>query len=352
MFDAFSLKTFQSKVALLVAIALSSCTAPTVTTSTSGSTAEDLSEGKLQIVTTFLPMTNFTQAVAGDRATVTQLLPLNVTPHDYQSKPQDVRRLAEADVLVENGLALESFLAELVENADNPNLKVVDASEGIVVVPFNEDPSDEEHSDEEHSDEEHSLENEKENGDHDNEQDDEHGHGKYDPHIWLDPKRAIQQVENIRDALIAADSEGADAYTTNAAVYIQKLKSLDSEIKAALSSYNGQSFVTYHEFAHYFATSYGLEVIHLVRVPEDNATPADVQRVIQAAKASQLKTLLSEPQKKGSPFAAIAQDLDVQVSVFDPLETSGPEGLNPDYYLTVMGQNLDNLKAAFSQSSL
>ncbi len=346
MSDTFSLKTFKSKVALLLAIALSSCTAPTVTKPTGSSPAEALPEDKLQIVTTFLPMTNFTQAVAGDRATVTQLLPLNVSPHDYQSKPQDVRRLAEADVLVENGLALESFLGGLVENADNPDLKVVDASEGIAVVPFIEDPSDEDRSDEEHS-----LENEKENGDHDNEPDDEHGHGKYDPHIWLDPKRAVQQVENIRDALIAADPEGADAYTANAAAYIQKLKSLDSQISTALSSYNRQSFVTYHDFAHYFATSYGLKVIHLVRVPEDNATPADVQRVIQATKASQLKTLLSEPQQKDSPFAAIAQDLSVHVSVFDPLETSGPEGLDPDYYLTVMGQNLDNLKAAFSQSS-
>ncbi len=346
MLNTFSLKPFQFKVALLLAIALSSCTAPTVTTSTSRSTAEDLPQDKLQIVTTFLPITNFTQAVAGDRAKVTQLLPLNVSPHDYQSKPQDVRRLAEADVLVENGLALESFLGGLVENADNPDLKVVDASEGIAVVPFNEDPSDKNRSAAEHS-----LENEKENGDPDNDHNDEHGHGKNDPHIWLDPKRAIQQVENIRDALIAADPEGADAYTANATAYIQKLQSLDGQISTALRSYKGQSFVTYHDFAHYFATSYGLKVIHLVRVPEDNATPADVQRVIQAAKASQLKTLLSEPQEKSSPFAAIAQDLGVQVSVFDPLETSGPEGLSADYYLTAMGQNLDNLKAAFSQSS-
>ncbi len=350
MSNAFNLKTFKSPVALLLAIALSSCTGSAVTRSNGGSTAEDLPEGTLQIVTTFLPMTNFTQAIAGDRATVTQLLPLNVTPHDYQAKPQDVRRLAEADVLIENGLALESFLVGLVENADNPDLTVVDASEGIAVVPFNK---------------EHSLENEQNNHNHDHnhEHDDDpsnhhgdhhdeaHDHGEYDPHVWLDPKRAIQQVENIRDALIATDLEGADTYTANAAAYIQKLQTLDSEISEALSAYNGQSFVTYHDFAHYFATGYGLEVIHLVRVPEDNATPADVQRVIQAVKASQLKTLLSEPQQNDSPFAAIAQDLSIQVSVFDPLETSGPEGLNPDYYLTVMGQNLDNLKAAFSQSS-
>lgn len=349
--DTFSFKTFKSQVALLLAIALSSCTAPAVTKSNSGSTADAPPEDKLQIVTTFLPMTDFTQAVAGDRATVTQLLPLNVSPHDYQSKPQDVRRLAEADVLVENGLALESFLAGLVKNADNPDLKIVDASKGISVNTFAAEDSDVDHSATDHSDAEHSLENQKEDSDHDNEHDDEHSHGKYDPHIWLDPKRAVQQVENIRDALIAADPEGADAYTANAAVYIQKLQSLDSKISTVLKSYSGQSFVTYHDFAYYFAASYGLKVIHLVRVPEDNATPADVQRVIQATKASQLKTLLSEPQQKGSPFAAIAQDLDVQVSVFDPLETSGPEGLSPDYYLTVMGQNLDNLQAAFSQSN-
>jgi zinc transport system substrate-binding protein len=257
--------------------------------------------------------------VAGDRAQVTQLLPLNVGPHDYQAKPQDAQRLASADVLIENGLSFESFLKDLVANAGNADLVVVDASEGIEPIAMA--------------------------GEH------HEAHGPNDPHVWLDPKKAIQQVENIRDALIAADPESQAIYTANAAAYIKQLQTLDQSISTALAPYAGKTFVTYHDFAEPFARSYGLAVEHLVNVPESNAAPADVQRVIKAAQASNLKTLLSEPQQQGSPFAAVAKDLGVTVSIFDPMETSGPEGLAPDYYLTVMNANLEQLEAAFGKAT-
>ncbi len=316
-----------------MAIALSSCAATSSPSAVSETGAET---DALQVVTTFLPMTNFTQAVAGDRAQVTQLLPLNVGPHDYQAKPQDAQRLAEADVLIQNGRSFESFLTDLVANAGNADLVVVDASEGIEPMAAEGEHSEKEkaHESEAHAEaEEHA-----------------HEHGPEDPHVWLDPKKAIQQVENIRDALIAADPEGQSVYTANAAAYIKDLQALDESISEALTPYAGKTFVTYHDFAAHFADSYGLEVEYLVNVPEGNASPADVRRVIEAAKASSLKTLLSEPQQQGSPFDAVAKDLGVAVSSFDPMETSGPEGLNPDYYLTVMGENLDHLKAAFGKA--
>jgi zinc transport system substrate-binding protein len=317
---ANSLKlTIQWATGLAMAIALSSCTATSGDPASEANTEANAETDTLQVVTTFLPMTNFAQAVAGDRAQVTQLLPLNVGPHDYQAKPQDAQRLTSADVLIENGLSFESFLKDLVANAGNADLVVVDASEGIEPIAMA--------------------------GEH------HEAHGPNDPHVWLDPKKAIQQVENIRDALIAADPESQAIYTANAAAYIKQLQTLDQSISTALAPYAGKTFVTYHDFAEHFARSYGLAVEHLVNVPESNAAPADVQRVIKAAQASNLKTLLSEPQQQGSPFAAVAKDLGVTVSIFDPMETSGPEGLAPDYYLTVMNANLEQLEAAFGKAT-
>jgi len=133
---------------------------------------------------TFLPITQFTQW--RDRAEVTQLLPTNVGPHDYQAKPEDAQKLSQADV--GNGLEMEEFLEDLVKNC-SPNLKIIDSAKellrsqlkklkgmimtirkvrnrlkrGTVMIMANSIL------------------------------------------IWLDPKRAIQQVENIRDGLIAAD---------------------------------------------------------------------------------------------------------------------------------------------------
>lgn len=347
------LQQCQLSIALLSALALGSCAS-----SPSGETNSTQGDPKLQVTTTFLPMTNFTKAVAGDRAQVTQLLPNNIGPHDYQAKPEDVQKLAKADVLVKNGLEMEAFLEDMVKNAGNSELAVVDSSEGIAVIPNEEEHGDEHegedhaegHEGEDHEGEEHAEGDEHEGEDHDEKKDHAeggHDHGENNPHIWLDPKRAVQQVENIRDGLIKADPDGKSTYEANAAAYIDELKKLDTEFTEQLKPYTGKTFVTYHDFADYFARSYDLKVEYLVGIPDENASPEDVKRVIDAAKSSNLKTLLSEPQASGNPFTALAQDLKVQVGKFDPLETGGTDALEADYYLSAMRANLKSLTTAF-----
>jgi zinc transport system substrate-binding protein len=291
---------------------------------------------KLQVVTTFTPITDFTKAVAGDRADVKQLLPTNIGPHDYQAKPEDAQQLAKADVLVKNGLEMESFLEDLVKNAGNTSLKVIDSSQGVQTV-ATESPEGHDHAHE-------SKENRSAGADHD--------HGESNPHIWLDPKRALQQVTNIRDGLIAADPAGKAVYAANANAYIDRLKQLDAEFTEKLRPFTGKTFVTYHDFAPYFAQSYNLKAQFLVGIPEENAAPGDVQRVINAAKSYNLKTLLTEPQVEGNSFSALAKDLKVQVSYFDPMETAGEKGMQPDYYFTVMRQNLTNLQTALAGNAV
>jgi zinc transport system substrate-binding protein len=321
-------------VASAIALSLGSCASntPSPNSETPQAQLSPLATAGLRVVTTFIPMTNFTQAVAGDRAQVTQLLPTNVGPHDYQAKPEDIQKIAKANVLIENGLGLEEFLGDLVKNAGNPNLKVIDASQGVPTL-SNEAMEGHEHEKEESPTKA------------------GHEHGEFNPHIYLDPKRAIQQVENIRDGLITADPAGKETYTANAAAYIQKLKQLDAEFTQSLTPFAGKTFVTYHDFAPYFAQSYNLKADFLVGIPEENASPDDVKRVMNAAKQSNLKTLLTEPQSSGNPFSALAKDLNVQIGTFDPLETGGANSLQPDYYLEMMRQNVKNLETAFSGKS-
>lgn len=358
------LQQCQLSIALLSALALGSCAS-----SPSGETNSTQDDSKLQVTTTFLPITNFTKAVAGDRAQVTQLLPNNIGPHDYQAKPEDIQKLAKADILVMNGLEMEAFLEDMVKNAGNSELAMVDSSEGVAVIPNEEEHGDEhkgekegdDHDHEDHKDEDHEGEEHAEGDDHgdeDHAEDEDHDekkdhaegghdHGENNPHIWLDPKRAIQQVENIRDGLIKADPDGKSTYEANAAAYIDQLKQLDTEFTEQLKPYAGKTFVTYHDFADYFARSYDLKVEYLVGIPDENASPEDVKRVINAAKSSNLKTLLSEPQASSNPFTALAQDLKVQVGTFDPLETGGTDALEADYYLSAMRANLKSLTTAF-----
>jgi zinc transport system substrate-binding protein len=286
-----------------------------------------------KVVTTFLPITLFTRAVAGDCASVTSLIPPNLGPHDFQAKPGVLTALRQARVLVKNGLEMEGFLDKLVASAGNSQLKVIDSSRGVTTLETD-------HHGEAHG---------KEHGHHD-----DHGsapghdHGAVNPHIWLDPLRAVQQVETIRDGLVKADPSCAEGYRRNAAAFTAELKKLNSEITAQLQPYRGKTFVAFHDFAPYFAQRYGLKAEYLVDVPEINPSPVDLQRVAAAVKRSQLKALVSEPQEGNRSFNALASDLGVKIVAFDPLETASERASgDPATYLSVMRRNAADLRQAF-----
>ena len=290
-----------------------------------------------KVVTTFLPITLFTRAVAGDCATVTALIPPSLGPHDFQAKPGDLTALRQAGVLVKNGLEMEGFLGKLVAAAENPQLMVIDSSRGVATLESAE-----------HGDG-HGHDGDHDHGD-DHGHDHGHDHGAVNPHIWLDPLRAVQQVATIRDGLIQADPSCADGYRRNAAAFTAQLKQLNSEIASQLEPYRGKTFVAFHDFAPYFAQRYGLKADYLVDVPELNPAPADLQRVAAEVKSSQLKALLSEPQEGNRSFNTLAKDLGVKVVVFDPMETATEEASrNPATYVSVMRRNVADLRQAFGQ---
>ena len=285
------------------------------------------SSKQFKVLTTFMPISLFTKAVAGNCAEVQALIPANSGPHDFQAKPADLNALRQAKVLVKNGLGMEGFLGKLIASADNKDLLVIDSSRGITTL---DSPAEEGHAEEAHSSHSHS------------------NHGEVNPHIWLDPLRAVSQVENIRDGLVKADPSCAASYRRNAATYIAKLQTLNAEISNQLNPYQGKTFVAFHDFAPYFANRYKLKADFLVDVPELNPSPADLMRVAAEVKRSQLKALLSEPQEGGRSFNALAKDLGVKISVFDPMETGSVQASqNPATYFKVMRSNVADLIKAF-----
>ena len=287
----------------------------------------DKSAKPFKVLTTFMPITLFTKAVAGNCAEVQALIPANSGPHDFQAKPADLIALRQAKLLVKNGLGMENFLTKLINSAGNKDLLVIDSSRGITTL---DSPEEEGHSEPDHSNHSHSS------------------HGEVNPHIWLDPLRAIKQVENIRDGLVKADPSCAASYRSNAATYVAKLKTLNAEITNQLNPYQGKTFVAFHDFAPYFADRYKLKADFLVDVPELNPSPADLLRVAADVKRSQLKALLSEPQEGERSFNALAKDLGVKVSVFDSMETGSLQAsLNPATYFKVMRSNVADLIKAF-----
>jgi zinc/manganese transport system substrate-binding protein len=304
--------------ALVLAAALVACGAPREADRPTEKTTG------IEVVTTFLPITLFTRAVAGDCATVTALVPPTTGPHDFQAKPGDLAALRQARVLVKNGLEMEAFLDKLVASAGNSKLAVIDSSRGIATI-----GSPEEH-------------------DHGHGHGQGHSHGEVNPHIWLDPLRAVQQVETIRDGLVKADPSCAEGYKRNAAAYTAELRALNDELATQLKPYRGKTFIAFHDFAPYFAQRYNLKADFLVDVPELNPSPADLRRVAAEVRQTQLKALLSEPQEGQRSFNTLAKDLGIKISVFDPLETGSDQSASdPQTYVVVMRRNVADLIQAF-----
>lgn len=354
-------------IALLLLPFAAGCSPSAPDTQSSDITAET-SDEKLQVLATFLPMYLFTKAVAGDAADVEVLIQPGTEVHEYQSTPDDVRAIAEADVLVQNGLNMEEFLDSTIESAQNTELVVINASENIdplgelspVVFP-NEESEEAEHA---HSDEAHGEEAAAEE-DHDHgeetmadgeepaandqthEHEDEaggfHTHAE-NPHVWLDPVLAIQQVETIRDGLAEADPDNAETYQANAAAYIEELQALNAEFEQRLGAYSDRTFISFHDAFPYLAERYNLQQVAIVAIPEDSLSPTDIQQTVEVVKEYDVKALFGEPGVDNRLLQTLSQDLGIELQTLDSLEAGE---LDPQYYFTAMSENLEVLETAF-----
>lgn len=336
---SFNLRRFVIASLLLPLIAASGCssTNTTATPEQSTNTQSSASNQQIRVVTTFLPVYLFTKAVAGDAAEVDILIQPGTEVHEYQSTPADVQAIAQANVLVKNGLGIEEFLEGTIKSAENPKLKVIDASAGIEPVkeisPVVATSGEKAHS-HDHHDHDHNHEGGK----------GAHVHADGNPHVWLDPVLAKKQVENIRDGLVAADPTNEPAYKANAAAYIQSLANLNNQFEQTLKPYQNRTFITFHDAFPYLAKRYQLKQEAVVAIPEDQLSPGDVRETITVVKQFNVKALFSEPGVDNQLLTGIAKDLNLKVYPLDSLESGQ---LDPDYYFTAMESNLKTLETAF-----
>ncbi len=278
---------------------------------------------ELKIVATFLPMYWFTKAVTGEKAVIEVLVPPGSDLHEYQATPANIQAIAQADVLVKNGLNLEEFLETTIKNAQNRKLTKIEASSGISIL---EEVSPVEEPVTSGGEEEH-----------------DHSHSGGNPHVWLDPILAKQQVEVIRDNLMKIDPKNQAIYQANAASYIQQLEQLDAEFKQKLEKYPNCTFITFHDAFPYLAKRYNLKQVAVVDIPEASLSPADVQRTIEAVKKYNVKALFGEPGVDNKLLSSLSKDLNLELRPLDSLET-GP--LEPQHYFSAMRKNLETIESA------
>jgi len=289
---------------------------------------------KLQVETSFYPMYEFASQVAGNLADVHLLIPSGVEPHDWEPTPQDIGKIEKADVLIYNGAGMEGWVDQVLASSNNKSLNIVEASKGLELMESSAE--EEEHADDEAGHDHH---------------EDAHEHGGLDPHVWLSPKLAIQEVRNIEAALIAKAPDHKDEFAKNADTYVAKLEALDADYQKELGSTKRKDFITQHAAFGYLAKTYGLTQVPIAGLsPEQEPSASAMTEVVKFAKEHQVKTIFFETLVSSQVADTIAREISASTAVLNPLEgLTEEEQANHQDYISVMHANLEALKKALNE---
>lgn len=309
---------------LLLLVGISAC----------GKQEAEKEDGKLEIVTSFYPMYDFTKNVAKDKANVSMLIDGGVESHDYEPSAKDMAKIQNADVFVYNSNEMETWVETVLENIDTSKVKVIEASKGIELLKGSESHDEEDHD--EHADEE-----EHEGHDHD------HGHSHaFDPHVWLDPLLVKKEVRTISDSLIEIDSKNKDYYEKNTTEYLSKLDKLNDDYVAAFEGAKSRKFVTQHTAFSYLANQYGLEQVAISGLsPDQEPTPKELKGIQDLVKKENINVIYTESSASEKIAKTIADVTGAELAVLNPMESvSKKDRENGADYLSIMAENLEALK--------
>jgi len=326
-------------IAIIIVIPLSSIAVYGTNTNQQFTINDD---SKLQVISSFNPLHEFSQIVGQEKVDTILLVPVGVEPHDWEPTIKDVQQMHKSDLIIINGIGFENWVDNLIEN--NYLGIIVDTSNGITINQSKEQHDEEQHDEEQHDEEQHDEEQHDEEQ-HDEEQHDEHKHLAGDPHIWLNPVYAKTQVQNIANAFANSDLKNSKFYHTNAEEYNKKLDLLDMKIRNELSNCNSD-FIVFHNAFSYFADEYGLNQYTII--PTNNShgevTAKTLEKIILTAKKLNIKVIFSEEDISSKSSEIIANELGGNVLILSTLEIT-----SDGTYISKMTENLENLKVALCQ---
>ena len=266
--------------------------------------------GALRVVATTTVFADIVRNVAGDRATVTSIIPAGAGPEDYEPKPDDARKLADADLIVSNGVGLDDFLDPLIEAAGEGAVPRLVLGRAIPTITVD---------------------------------------GEENPHFWLDPNLvASHYVPAISAALIGLDPSGTATYEANAKAYVAAISAMDAANVAKIDTIPlaNRKLVTFHDAFPYFAAHYGFEVVGVIleNVGQE-PTASELAELVEMVRAAHVKAVFSEAQFSPELAHTLAEEAGI-TSVVTTLynDTVGPPP--NDTYLKMMEWNVNEIVQA------
>ncbi len=267
---------------------------------------EENSESKektdtLEIVTSIHPLYSLTShLIEGTNARLANAIAPNASEHSTKLSPEQIKEITEADLLIINGLGLEAFVNDNLVDLED---KIVDTSKGVELI-------------------------------------------KLDPHIWLSPKNARVQAQNILDALVKKDPNNAKIYNENFERLSLKLDELYLSGKNRLKKLDIKPYLVFHDAYQYFERDF--EVHSAAFLEEFAGQEPSVQylaEVIDIIKNEKVEAAFSEPQFSPKLLQTLSSDYDIKIGVLDPV---GQE-VSKDGYFNLINDNIAAFEKMFDE---
>jgi manganese/iron transport system substrate-binding protein len=273
-------------------------------------------QDKFKVVTTFTIIADIAQNVAGDAAIVESITKPGAEIHGYQPGPRDIVKAQDADLVLWNGMNLEQWFEKFFQNVKDVPQVVI--SDGVEPMSIGEGPYT----------------------------------GKPNPHGWMSPNNALIYVENIRKALVQYDPANEAAYNANAAAYSEQIKAMDAPLRERLALIPEEQrwLVTSEGAFSYLTRDYNMKELFLWPINADQqGTPQQVRRVIDAVRANKIPVVFSESTVSDKPARQVAKETGAAyggVLYVDSL--SEADGPTPTY-LKLLEVTVDTIAKGFGK---
>jgi zinc transport system substrate-binding protein len=291
----------------------------------SRTTEKPAEQSGLTIYTSFYPMQFLASRIAGDKAQVISLVPAGVEPHDWEPKPKTLAGLQESDMLIYNGAGMEAWLEDFLPSLQKAGVKTVNTSTGLELIPFDEKNEEEDHEGEDLA---------------------------YDPHVWVSPAKYKQQAQSVLNALIEVDGANQEYYNSNYNMLAEELDKLDGDYRQAVAGFKSKVFIVSHSAFEYLAKDYGLTQLPIRGVtPQAEPSPAKLAELVQICRENNIKYIFFESLVSPKLSETLANEVGAETLVLNDgqgiTEDQIKQGRN---YITIMYENLENLKKALSDN--
>ena len=268
------------------------------------------------------------------------------SPHGFSMKPSHAKMLQNADLIFWIGEDLESFLEKPLNSIAKKAEKIeLIEIKGLNVLKFRERNIFDEHD---HDDQAKKEDDHDDHDDHDKKEDDHddhdghegHGHGEYDPHIWLDPINAKVILKEMTEHLIENDLKNASTYKSNLDKALNDIDKLTMDVMT--ESNESTSSIVFHDAYQYFEERFNVKILGAFTVNTDVMPGAEqLSEIREIIEHDKVKCIFSEPQFNPDIIKVVAKDMNIKTGVVDPLGAT----LNPgkDLYFDL----IKNMSASF-----